>query len=158
MRNSAKRRLGFLIPVVAALLALSACSLVTGPEQSEDGLPDDQTNYLVTIGIIDKGEAVRFYVGGALSFEEQGSLFTDERVGAYWLPDFAHEEDRVEGILLKDVKSIKFTETDDSWAYDSYIDVTPEKGKALRVHLPGSGGFPKRFYKALKKQWEKVRA
>jgi len=158
VQTSAKRRFGLLVVAVAALLALSACSYVMGSVEFEDGgLSASQERYLVKIGMIDKGEDVRFFTSGGLDFEESGHLFTDVRVGAYWLPDHTDKEDRVEWILLKDVQAIELTETD-AWTYSDYVTVTPGKGDPLKVYLPGSDGFPKRFHEALTRQWEKVKA
>jgi len=157
VQTSVGRRFRLLVLAVAAVFALSACSYITGSVESEDGLSASQERYLVKIGMIDKGEDVRFFTSGGLAFEESGHLFTDVRVGAYWLPDHTDEEDKVEWILLKDVKAIELTDTD-AWTHSDYVTVTPEKGDPLKVYLPGSDGFPKRFHEALIKQWEKVKA
>ncbi|GAA2656299.1 hypothetical protein Adu01nite_91540 [Paractinoplanes durhamensis] len=138
------------------MLNLSACSVVLDNVESED-LPADRENYLVRIGMIDKGENVRFFTSGGVPFEEAGQLFTDVRVGSYWLPDHDHQEDKVQSILLKDVTAIEFTDRD-AWTYADYVTVTPAKGTDMKVYLPGSDDFPERFYEALKKQWRNVNA
>lgn len=157
MRTSVNRRPGRLVLAVVALFALGACSAVFGSVESEDGLSESQERYLVKIGMIDEGEGIRYFTSGGLSFEESGHLFTDVRVGAYWLPDHAPEEDRVESLLLKDVRAIEFTDSD-AWSHADYVTVKPEKGESLRVYLPGSEGFSERFHQALIKQWKKVGA
>jgi hypothetical protein len=149
-------RVGFRVLAVVTVFGLSACSAVLDTVESED-LPADRENYLVRIGMIENGENVRFFTSGGVSFEEAGHLFTDVRVGSYWLPDHAHEEDKLESILLADVTSIEFTDLD-TWTYADYVTVTPAKGPAMKVYLPGSDGFPERFYDALSKQWKKTKA
>lgn len=148
---------------VAVLAGLSSCSTVSGQVdavmgyvQSENGLPPEKQQYLVTIGAIGKGETVRFFTSGGMSFEEAGHLFTDVRIAEYWLPDHDHTQDRVWSIPLTDVKSIKFTDTD-AWTTSDYLTVTPDKGAPQRVYLQ-TDGFAKRFYEAVTAQWKKVRA
>jgi hypothetical protein len=80
---------------MVTVLNLAECSVVQDNVESED-LPADRENYLVRIVMIDKGENVRFFTSGGVPFEEAGQLFTDLRVGSYWLPDHDHQEDKVQ--------------------------------------------------------------
>ena len=143
----------FLLLVLS--LGLASCNKIRpGSELSEA-----DTNYIIGLGILDKGEKIIIFEthsGWFNGTRTSGNYFTNKRIAGYWINERTKEA-KVDAAFYSDIDTITTVDFSNSLTMASYLLIKKKDGQEFKVFISLNRSETSLFFSSAIAEWKKHR-